>query len=584
MSRLFVNARVRFAVVFALISSQAGISICAGADTTLFVDANARLGGDGLSWGAAHRYLQDALYGAADLNESEQVDILIAQGTYLPDHDEAGAQTLGDRDASFHLLNNVALLGGYAGGAAPDPWHRDIINQPTVLSGDLNQDDQLYFINVDENSYHVTTARGTDSSAVLDGVTVRSGNTFGLDGGELQAYFENGAAVFCWDGSPTLRDCTFRLCRAVRGGAVYANGETWYDGVLQYVPIAPTIIGCTFTQNYSVWYGGAVALNVSGLTMADTTFIWNETTGVLGGGGLSLRDQSIDGVGATIHNSRFVGNFATGGGIGGALRISYVPTRIANTTFLDNTAEGDGGALYISPLAYTIDLDNCTIAGNRSVGGNGGGIRVTGFNLTIRNSILWGNTHGGPIPPEECAQLCGPFETVCMWSCIEDWSGHYEGENNIAADPLFVDHDGPDNDPDTWDDNDYRLSPGSPCIDAAHNSHVSPDILDLDDDGDTAEPTPFDVDGDPRFIDDPDAPDAGCCAAPIVDMGAYERQIIVCPADINGSGTVDPADLTLLLGSWGANPGAAADLDGDGVVGAADLAILLGSWGPCPSR
>lgn len=51
------------------------------------------------------------------------------------------------------------------------------------------------------------------------------------------------------------------------------------------------------------------------------------------------------------------------------------------------------------------------------------------------------------------------------------------------------------------------------------------------------------------------------------------------PADLDGDGTVGPADLATLLGSWGSCEGCPADLDGDGDVGAADLAILLGSWG-----
>lgn len=54
-----------------------------------------------------------------------------------------------------------------------------------------------------------------------------------------------------------------------------------------------------------------------------------------------------------------------------------------------------------------------------------------------------------------------------------------------------------------------------------------------------------------------------------------------CPADLNGSGTVDAADLAVLLGAWGPNPGQPADLDGSGVVDAADLAMLLGAWGAC---
>ncbi len=67
-----------------------------------------------------------------------------------------------------------------------------------------------------------------------------------------------------------------------------------------------------------------------------------------------------------------------------------------------------------------------------------------------------------------------------------------------------------------------------------------------------------------------------------------------CPADLNGNGVVNAADLAQLLGAWG-NPGCdsdddgvsdivpcCADLNGNGVVNAADLAQLLGAWGTCP--
>ena len=56
----------------------------------------------------------------------------------------------------------------------------------------------------------------------------------------------------------------------------------------------------------------------------------------------------------------------------------------------------------------------------------------------------------------------------------------------------------------------------------------------------------------------------------------------LCPADLDGDGSVSAADLAILLGSWGPCPGCPADFDGDGSVGAADLAQLLGSWGDCP--
>ena len=53
-----------------------------------------------------------------------------------------------------------------------------------------------------------------------------------------------------------------------------------------------------------------------------------------------------------------------------------------------------------------------------------------------------------------------------------------------------------------------------------------------------------------------------------------------CPADINGSGAVDSADLGLLIAAWG-TPNAGADLNGDGSVDSADLGLLIADWGSC---
>ena len=53
-----------------------------------------------------------------------------------------------------------------------------------------------------------------------------------------------------------------------------------------------------------------------------------------------------------------------------------------------------------------------------------------------------------------------------------------------------------------------------------------------------------------------------------------------CPGDFDGSGAVDGADLTQLLGGWGTN-NPALDLDGNGTINGADLTVLLGAWGSC---
>ncbi len=54
---------------------------------------------------------------------------------------------------------------------------------------------------------------------------------------------------------------------------------------------------------------------------------------------------------------------------------------------------------------------------------------------------------------------------------------------------------------------------------------------------------------------------------------------VPCPADLNGDGAVEGADLGLLLSSWGTD--ALADLDGDGLTDGADLGALLAAWGSC---
>ena len=54
-----------------------------------------------------------------------------------------------------------------------------------------------------------------------------------------------------------------------------------------------------------------------------------------------------------------------------------------------------------------------------------------------------------------------------------------------------------------------------------------------------------------------------------------------CDGDLDGNGTINTADLLLLLAAWGANPAGPPDLDRDGTVSTPDLLILLGNWGDC---
>jgi hypothetical protein len=49
------------------------------------------------------------------------------------------------------------------------------------------------------------------------------------------------------------------------------------------------------------------------------------------------------------------------------------------------------------------------------------------------------------------------------------------------------------------------------------------------------------------------------------------------PEDLDGDGSVNAGDLSILLNNWGGS--GAGDIDGNGTVDGADLAQLLGAWG-----
>ncbi len=196
-----------------------GLGAAGASAQTLYVDDDAPAAGDGIGWVTAYRFLQDALADAAGGGITE---IRVAQGGYEPDQDEAGNVTPGDREATFQLINGVALRGGYRGaydGTGMPADDRDIDVFVTTLSGDLLGND-VGFVNNAENSYHVVTGHGTDVTAELDGFTITAGHANGPDPGNLE--WVRGAGMWTFVGSPTVSNCTFDANMAQRhGGGMY---------------------------------------------------------------------------------------------------------------------------------------------------------------------------------------------------------------------------------------------------------------------------------------------------------------------------------------------------------------------------
>jgi hypothetical protein len=128
----------------------------------------------------------------------------------------------------------------------------------------------------------------------------------------------------------------------------------------------------------------------------------------------------------------------------------------------------------------------------------------------------------------------------------------------------------------------YALRCTSPCIDFGQDSSIADDSVDIDLDGLTNDPGPFDVIGFTREVN-------SVSGSEDVDMGAYEHQEDGCSADANHDGVVDVDDLVAVILNWGSCPGSAAGCLGDvhtapcgnASVDADDLTAIILGWGPC---
>ncbi len=261
--------------------------------------------------------------------------------------------------------------------------------------------------------------------------------------------------------NPTLTNCTFT------GNSAGANGDGMYNNRSN-----PTLTGCTFSGHTGT---GLYNHGGSNPSVTNCTFVNNT------GGGMANVDSS-----PTVANCTFIGNHSSTAG-GGMYNVLNSEPALVNCLFVNNDAPGGGGMRNQSGSDPRVI--NCTFYGNTA--GTGGGMQNTeNSSATIINCILWGDSPGE-------IDVDGSSAVVVSYSDVQ---GGWPGTGNIDADPLFVDPPG-----------NLHLSPGSPCIDAGDNTAVPGGVT-------------TDLDGNPRFVDDPDTPDSGNGPSPIVDMGAYEFQ------------------------------------------------------------
>ena len=483
-----------------------------GYNSVIYVDSDASGQDDGASWTDAFCHLQDAL---AQAEYGDQ--IWVAEGTYKPSQDVNDVLA---RYEAFELKNGVAVYGGFSG-SETSLSQRDYENNETILSGDLAGDDGANFANNDENSRHVIIGDDMDETTILDGFTITGGNA----GDTASPHYAGGGLIIWTDGSPTIRNCSFT-----------GNSATTYGGAIHAGKSSSRIQDCRFEDNTSR-SGGAIRLSYSGDVEIDgCVFVENggntPTIETRYGGAISNWDADSP----VISNSYFIGNQTTlsltNVGYGGAIMMEPGTTAdIINCVFNSNEA-GDGGAIRFGATQFSdtqsSNVVNCTFARNtamitgRAISGNSGDTVVS-----VRNCILWDGNN-------EISYSSGTFSVE-----YSDIYGGWSGTGNINSNPDFADPDGADNAAGTEDD-DYRLTASSPCINSGSNTTVPGDLF-------------IDLDGNHRI------------ANTTVDMGAYEY----------GS--------TVFLGICGdaLHPIPLGDMTGDCKVNIKDLAVLAAHWMTC---
>ncbi len=283
--------------------------VCCWRGTVIYVDANAPDCNSlykGSSWQCPYKYLQDAM---EDANSSYCCEeIWVAAARYKPDSNSANPDGTGERSATFRLINNIAIYGGFPPGGGM--WEdRDPNMYETILSGDIG-----FIGNDDDNSYHVVTGSGTNKTALLEGFTITAGSANGSyphdSGGGMYNYYYS---------DPTVINCIFSGNSADSGGGMY-NG--YYSD--------PIVINCIFSGN-----------------SADS------------GGGMYNYDHSDP----LVSNCLFIGNSAGNNG-GGICNYSYSSPRITNCTLNGNTASFGGGVYNYSFSNPTVT--NCILWANGS--------------------------------------------------------------------------------------------------------------------------------------------------------------------------------------------------------------------------
>jgi hypothetical protein len=266
-----------------------------------YVDGTRPSSGDGSSWGAAFKTLNEAVSAALTGDE-----IWVKAGTY-------------NTSATVNLAKAIKIYGGFAGGETN--WNqRNWVTNVTIVDGQ-NTADPCFNVTAGATIDGLKVTKCVDTAIYKDSPT-------SLTVENCNFYQNSGAGIYTAQGPATINSSTFSEntdTSSGTGGGVYV------------VRSSVTVANSTFTNNHAslpiYGTGGAMGIWSGSVTISNSSFTGNTANSV--GGALYVNQFPGEPASSVaITNCSFSGN---SGYEGGSLYNAGSSTTISNSTFSSNS-------------------------------------------------------------------------------------------------------------------------------------------------------------------------------------------------------------------------------------------------------
>lgn len=281
---------------------------------------------------------------------------------------------------------------------------------------------------------------GVTSTARIDGFTIRNGTGNTFDGTD----WKFGGGILCMSSSPTIANNTISGNSA--GASIdvgfdieFENGEGGGIACLGYS--SPIISNNTISDNTSKSGGGIFIATSESASVQNNIIKANQAQS---GGGIFITQDNRSIIASNLIALNYVNYQGQGGGI---FSIGGYQGQVINNTIVKNRisiydTDGYGGGIYCA--------DSSPVVSNNIIAFNYSGICSFTYNSPgampiLRNNDIYGNN-------------------------LYNYSGLSAGQGDISVDPVFVDKT----------NDDYHITPNSPCVDSGDDTVVQSSWTDID--------------------------------------------------------------------------------------------------------